>query len=108
MTTIGATLTVRLSPPQLSAIDAWIGAEERMSRPEAIRRLVGLGLLVKSTDGGLMRDNQRSRASELAGGAIDTLTDQDATSNDQASRKRQLIKGPEEFRASRVDRKTKN
>ena len=98
MTTIGATLTVRLSPPQLSVIDAWIRAEdERMSRSEAIRRLVGLGLLVKSTDGGLMRDNQRSRASELAGGAIDTLTDQDATSNDQASRKRQLIKGRKNF-----------
>lgn len=109
ITTVGATQIVRMSSTQLAAIDAWIKAEdERMSRPEAIRRLVEFGLSVKSTDGGLMRDDQRDRASALAGGAIDKLTDQGATSNDQASRKRQLIKGPEEFRASRVDRKTKN
>lgn len=79
-----------------------------MSRPEAIRRLVELGLSIKNADRDLMRDDQRARASELAGGEIDKLTDQRATSDDQASRKRQLIKGPEEFRASRVDRKAKN
>jgi hypothetical protein len=108
-TKLGATQTVRMSPPQLSAVDAWARAEdERMSRPEAIRRLVELGLSIKNADRDLMRDDQRARASELAGGEIDKLTDQRATSDDQASRKRQLIKGPEEFRASRVDRKAKN
>jgi len=98
MTTVGATQIVRMSSTQLAAIDAWIRAEnERMSRPEAIRRLVEFGLSVKSTNGGLMRYDQRARASALAGGAIDKLTDQGATSNDQESRKRQLIKGRKNF-----------
>jgi len=48
-----------MSSTQLAAIDAWIRAEnERMSRPEAIRRLVEFGLSVKSTNGGLMRYDQ--------------------------------------------------
>ena len=72
---------------------------------EAVRRLVELGLTVKPS----RRKNvtHRARASEMAAGAIDKLTDKGARADDQASRKRRLLKGPEEFRDVRVDRKAK-
>jgi hypothetical protein len=39
---------VRMRDGQLAAIDEWIGAQgEKISRPEAIRRLVELGLKAK-------------------------------------------------------------
>jgi hypothetical protein len=44
------------------------------------------------------------RAKELAGKTIDKLTDSTATSSDQVSRKRRLVKGPEEFQNVRRDR----
>ena len=73
---------------------------------EAVRRLVELGLTVKPS----RRKNvaHRARASEMAAGAIDKLTDKGASADDQASRKRRLLKGPEEFRDVRVDRKAKS
>jgi hypothetical protein len=40
----------------------------------------------------------------MAGSAIDAMTDATAHADDQASRKRRLLKGPEEFREARVDR----
>lgn len=41
----GEAQIVRMHKPQIAAIDAWISTQgEEMSRPEAIRRLVGLGL----------------------------------------------------------------
>jgi hypothetical protein len=40
----------------------------------------------------------------MAGSAIDAMTDATAQADDQASRKRRLLKGPEEFREARVDR----
>jgi hypothetical protein len=43
----------------------------------------------------------------MAAGSIDRLTDKGASADDQASRKRRLLKGPEEFRDVRVDRKAK-
>jgi hypothetical protein len=73
---------------------------------EAVRRLVELGLTVKTS----RRKNvaHRARANEMAAGAIDKMTDKDASADDQASRKRRLLKGPEEFRDVRVDRKAKS
>ena len=46
---------------------------------------------------------QKARAKDMAAGAIDKLADRAAPSEEQASRKRRLLKGPEEFRESRVD-----
>jgi len=45
-TGVGTLIGVRFSPPNLSALDAWIASqpEPRPSRPEAIRRLVERGL----------------------------------------------------------------
>ena len=44
----GEPMVVRMHDEQLEAIDAWIAEHsEKISRPEAIRRLVELGLKVK-------------------------------------------------------------
>jgi hypothetical protein len=45
----GKPVVVRIQPPQLQALDAWIAeqAPPFPSRPEAIRRLVELGLTAK-------------------------------------------------------------
>jgi hypothetical protein len=43
----------------------------------------------------------------MAGNAIDSMTDVTAHADDRANRKRRLLKGPEEFREVRVDRKRK-
>jgi hypothetical protein len=40
----------------------------------------------------------------MAGKTIDEMTDTGATPDDQATCKKRLIKGPEEFREVRVDR----
>ncbi|MGL3209802.1 hypothetical protein [Bradyrhizobium sp. BR 1433] len=43
----------------------------------------------------------------MAGDAIHKVTDSTASQDDQASRKRKLIKGPEEFHKVRRDRNLK-
>jgi hypothetical protein len=93
--------------PQLATIDAWIKAQgEQISRPEAIRRLVELGLA-----GTVGRRAKRlagsPKPSELANTAIDYLADKSAPTEERASRKRRLIKGPHEFQDARVDNKAR-
>lgn len=81
-------------------------AENQPDNPtlsEAIRRLVELGLTVK-TKGRQSSEGPRRRAREMAGVAIDKMADAAATTDDQASRKKRLIKGPEEFQGVRKDR----
>jgi len=94
----------RAAPVLRAGIVKW--AENQPDRPslqEATRRLVELGLTVNAK---VRRpsDGQRLRAREMAGEAIDEMTDATATSDDQATRKKRLLKGPEEFREVRVDR----
>jgi hypothetical protein len=95
---------VRVPPADVAVLDGWIKKHApEMSRPEAIRRLVELGLTVKH------KRRQApvagaARAKELAASAIDKMADGRASPDDQAHRKRRLLKGPEEFRAARVDR----
>lgn len=45
----GEPVVVRMQPPQLRALDEWIGKQSPPypSRPEAVRRLVELGLKAK-------------------------------------------------------------
>lgn len=64
--------------------------------------MVELGLTVKHKR--MQAPAGAIRAKELAATAIDKMSDGGATADDQASRKRRLLKGPEEFRDSRVDR----
>jgi len=87
-----------------AAIVKW--GENQPDKPtlsEAIRRLVELGLTVKSrpkqTSGARAR-----KADALAGRQLDRLADRTASADQQASRKRNLLKGPAEFRGTRIDR----
>ena len=94
----------RVDPVIRASIVRW--AEKQPDMPtlsEAIRRLVELGLTVK-TNGRQASEGQKLHARELAGKAIDKMTDTTAAPDDQAARKKRLLKGPEEFREVRVDR----
>ena len=94
---------VRLSPEAGVAVDQWATRQDdKPSRSEAIRRLVELGLSVKTKSA--PSERQRAALADLASKAIDSLTVRTADSDEKASRKRRLIKGPEEFREVRVDR----
>jgi hypothetical protein len=103
----GDPVMVRVQPDMAKQLDDWRGKQEDLpGRPEAIRRLVELGLTVKSK----IRppsEGQKLRAREMAGKAIDQMIDTAAHPDDQATRKRRLLKGPEEFRDVRVDRAKK-
>jgi Arc/MetJ-type ribon-helix-helix transcriptional regulator len=93
---------VRLPMDLTEQVDRW-GEGQKLSRSEAIRRLVELGLTLK-TKGHQSKEGQKKRAHEMAGTAIDDMMDTATSPDDQASRKRRLLKGPEEFRNVRVDR----
>jgi hypothetical protein len=88
---------------QIASIDAWIAMQDgEMSRPEAIRRLVELGLSVK-TKAKQPSAARAHRAKELATKAIEKIIDPTAPPDEQAERRRRLTKGPSEFREDRVD-----
>ena len=94
----------RATPVLRASIVRW--AENQADRPtlsEATRRLVELALNMKTKDR-KSKDSQKLRAREMAGEAIDHMIDTTASPGDQASRRRRLLKGPEEFRGVRVDR----
>lgn len=77
-----ASVHFRVLPDQAAAIDLWIADQNDPDRPEAIRRLIELGLTIKPK----VRPraaSQRDRARELAGKAIDKMTDAGATADDQ-------------------------
>jgi hypothetical protein len=94
---------VRAQDELLADLDAWIAYQNEpdLSRPEAIRRLVELGLTVKPKARPRAQD-QKDRARELAAKVIDKIVAADATEEDKAVRKRRLLKGPEEFHDVRV------
>lgn len=100
----GTTIGVRMLDDRIAALDAWIAKqkEPELSRPEAIRRLVELGLTVKTRSA--PSERQRATLADLASKAIDSLTAGTPDNNEKTSRKRRLIKGPEEFREVRADR----
>lgn len=101
----GTLIGVRLLDAPLAALDEWIDRQQEpdLSRPEAIRRLVEIGLAV----GAKQKQTKAAtadRAKELASTAIDSLTGGTPNNDEKANRKGHLIKGPEEFREVRVDR----
>ena len=71
--------------------------QERISDEICRRRAV-------DRDARLRHDDQRRRAQNLAGTAINAMADRSASQFDQAARKRDLLDGPEEFRGFRADR----
>ena len=84
-------------------------AENQADKPtlsEATRRLVELGLTVKARQPSLERADE---AKAMASDQLDQLVDESASTQEQTTRKKDLLKGPEEFRKLRVDRgKTKS
>jgi hypothetical protein len=93
----------RASPVLRASIVKW--AESQHDNPtlsDAIRRLVELGLThPKSVR---TRSKRRStRAKQLAAATLDKLVDPSTPVDEVADRKRKLLKGPEEFRQSRID-----
>jgi hypothetical protein len=80
-------------------VDRWIKDHgDTLSRPEAIRRLVEIGLRSEESKRPIS-NKSAAKASEMAGNALDKLQPAgSATEEERASRKRRLLKGPKEFR----------
>ena len=100
----GRTVGVRVRPELSAQIEGWRAQQRPIpSEPEAIRRLVEIGLgSVKVARAQKRSDSPTAR--DLAAVQIDRLADSGVPAEKQASRKRHLLKGPEEFREARVDR----
>jgi len=89
-------------PDELIAqVEAWAAAND-ISRSEALRRLVELGLTVK-TKAKQPSAARAERAKELAAKTIEKIIDPAAPPDERIERKRRLTKGPAEFRDARVD-----
>jgi len=92
-----ALTTIRLSSELRASVDAWAAKQnDKPARPEAILRLVELGL--ETTHRKESLTNKAAKASEMAAHEIDRLSDPSATDEERQLRKRRLIKGPKEFR----------
>jgi hypothetical protein len=94
---------IRLPAPLIEEIEAWSLKNEAASRSEAVRRLVEIGLKVKTLATPVGKSGRRLRAQELATKAIEKIIDPSAPPEERAQRRRQLTKGPSEFREDRVD-----
>jgi hypothetical protein len=92
------------APPALRAsIARWAETQpDNPSESEAVRRLVEMGLAVRPRS--RQQSPKAAKANDIASRQLDRLADQAATPQEQASRKRRLLKGPEEFQGMRVDR----
>jgi hypothetical protein len=95
---------VRPCPPRetIEAIGAWV-TRNGTTRSAAVRQLVEIGL----GSAKIARRTARSdspTARDLAAAQIDRLIDPAAQPEEKANRKRRLLKGPEEFQETRVDR----
>jgi hypothetical protein len=99
----GMQIGMRWQQSTLDAVDTWAAKQDdKPTRPEAIRRLVELGLA--SAQPAKPRSKKAaSKASELAADTIDHIADQSAPTEEREKRKRRLLKGPAEFRDLRAD-----
>jgi hypothetical protein len=96
------TIPARLEPATVASLDAWAASHD-VSRSEAIRRLVELGLKVRMPARPVIKPGRRLRAQELATKVIEKIIDPTAPPEEKAQRRRRLTKGPTEFREDRVD-----
>jgi hypothetical protein len=95
---------VRMTPEFQKPIKAWAKLQDdHPSMAEAIRRLVELGLKVKTEAKPVRKPGRRLRAQELATKVIEKIIDPAAPPEERAQRQRRLTKGPLEFRKDRVD-----
>jgi hypothetical protein len=94
---------VRIADALMKQIMDWTKAQGA-TRSEAIRRLVELGLKVKTpARPAVSKPARKLRAQELATNAIEKIIDPSAPPEERAQRRRRLTKGPTEFREDRVD-----
>jgi hypothetical protein len=94
-------VAARMPTALIGEVEAWAKVN-RATRSEAIRRLVELGLTVK-TKSKQPPVERAMRARELAGKAIEKVSDQAASPEERTHRRRRLTRGPLEFREDRVD-----
>ena len=94
---------IRLPATLIESIQAWSEKNDAASRSEAIRRLVELGLEIKTTTRPVSKSGRRLRARDLATMAIEKMIDPSAPPEERAHRRRRLTKGPTEFREDRID-----
>jgi hypothetical protein len=100
----GTQIGERWHDAELVAIDAWIASNDKtLTRGQAIRRLVELGLKVKAPAKHVSKPGRKLRAHELASNAIEEMIDPAAPPEERAQRRHRLTKGPSEFREDRVD-----
>jgi hypothetical protein len=93
---------MRVPASFLEMIDDWRRIQPDLpSRAAAIRRLVEIGLTIK-TKAKQPSPARVARAKELASKAIDKMIDAAAPPEERAQRRRRLTKGPMEFREARV------
>jgi hypothetical protein len=95
-------VTVRMPQTLIDDADGWAKANST-GRSDAIRRLVELGLTVKTPARPVTKPGRRLRAQELATKAIEKIIDPAAPPEERAQRRQRLTKGPTEFREARVD-----
>jgi hypothetical protein len=105
--TYSETIPAPLELATVASLDAWAVANE-VSRSEAIRRLVEIGLSkseppkrpkVRSTT-----KQSAARARELAAMTLDKHSDPAASEEEKKVRKQKLIQRPSAFRDTRKDR----
>src|SRR5258706_6511771 len=96
-------VTSRMPQPLIDQVEAWAATNDT-GRSEAIRRLVELGLEVKTpARPAVSKSGRKLRAQELATNAIEKMIDPSAPPEERAQRRRRLTKGPTEFRQDRID-----
>ena len=101
-TAAGTLVGLRCQQRFLDAIDGWRERrDDKPTRPAAIIQLAERGLAV--TPRGRVSAKAALKAADLAANEIDRMTDQSASVEEQATRKRRLLKGPREFRDIRAD-----
>ena len=92
----------------LAALDAWIEQQNdpELTRPEAIRRLVEIGLTAGKPAARTASPAKRNarRAAELANKVIEKHIDAAAPPEEREVRKRKLLQGPSIVRQTRRDR----
>jgi hypothetical protein len=102
---MGTQIGMRWHEPALKEIDNWRRQQADIpDRPQAIRRLVDLGLKAEAPAKPIRSTPNKLRAAEMAAKAIDGMIDPSAPPEERAQRRRRLTKGPEEFQEVRVDR----
>jgi hypothetical protein len=101
----GELVGVRVLPPLLTRIDEWSAKHgDKITRQEAMRRLIVHGLdAAAPVTHAQTSPKAAAKASKLAGQMIDMLGDGTAPIEEREKRKRQLVKGPSEFREIRAD-----